>query len=432
MSLAAAPPLDPPLAPLEARRSWLDRMDRGAWIGLALTGIAALIYWYSNRLFDARHGDFFYLADAFLHGRTWIDLSAVPQGAIGGQDVIPAGSHFYVPFGPFPAIVLMPIVAIFGPVTADQWESGINATLAALTVGLAWWLTGRIGVRRLVDRFLLVALLGFSTQIWWITTRGGVWHTGQLIATSLTLLCLLELTAGRRAWLIGLLAGFAFLSRAPVAFAVPAYALLLAGDRIWEPRRWPWRTWFELAAGVLPSIAFFFWYNAARFGSPLESGYALAALPAWLEAQRAKGLFSTSHLGMNFDYLFTRLPVPYLSWSDLQFPFFKPDGLGMSIFFTSPGLLYALRAPWRESRSWWVLLAAVLVLIPTMLYYGGGWLQFGFRYALDSIPFVWLLCVLAAARDEKEGGGIGWLWWILVAFGVYVGGAGVYWAYHQL
>jgi hypothetical protein len=419
--------------PVETRSTFLDRFDRQAWIGLGLTAAAAIVYWLSNRYFDARHGDFFYLANAFLHGHTWIDLSAVPRDALTGQDMIPDGSRFYVPFGPFPAFVVMPIVAIFGPITADQWESGINATLAAVVVGLAWWLLARVGVRRLADRFLLVVLLGFSTQICWVTTRGGVWHTGQLVATGLTLLCLIELNGERRrAWLVGLLAGFAFLSRAPLAFAIPAYALLLAGDRVWEPRRWPWADWLALAAGVLPSIVFFAWYNLVRFGSPLESGYGLATLPDWLEAQRELGLFSPVHIPMNINYLFLRLPVPFHSWSDLAFPFFKPDGLGMSIFFTSPGLLYAIRAPWRESRTWWLLLAAVVVLIPTLLYYGGGWLQYGYRYALDSIPFVWLLCGLAAVRDDDEGDGMGWTWRILIGFGVAVGAIGVYWAYHLL
>ena len=133
---------------------------------------------------------------------------------------------------------------------------------------------------------------------------------------------------------------------------------------------------------------------------------------------------------MNVDYLFLQLPALYPSATDLAFPFFRPDGLGMSIFFTSPGLLYALRAPWRQSRTWWILLAAVLVLIPTLLYYGGGWLQYGFRYALDSIPFVWLLAGLAAARDGERGRGMGWLWRLLILFGVGVGAIGVYWAYH--
>ena len=60
------------------------RFDRGTWIGLALTAAAVVVYWLSNRFFDAQHADFFYLADAFLHGRTWFDPAAVPPGAIGG------------------------------------------------------------------------------------------------------------------------------------------------------------------------------------------------------------------------------------------------------------------------------------------------------------------------------------------------------------
>jgi hypothetical protein len=407
-------------------RGPMIQLDPAARFGLFMVAAAALIYWLSAKNFDATRGDFFYLADAFLHGRVWLDVR------LGYQDVILRDGHIYVPFAPFPAIALMPIVAIFGPVVADQWETGINAVLAASVVGLAWWFAGRVGVHRRQDRMWLVFLLGFSTQIWWVTTRGGVWHTGHLIATILTLAALIEVWGSRRAWLIGLLAGAAFLTRAPLAFAIPFFALLLAGDRIWEPRRWPWRAWFELALGVLPSIVFFFWYNDARFGSPLESGYGLALLPAWLEAQRQLGLFSTAHLGMNIDYLFFHLPK-----FSLSFPFLTPDGLGMSIFITSPGLLYAVRAPWRSSRTWWLAGAALAVLIPTLLYYGGGWLQYGYRYALDSITFVWAICALAAVRDEAALDALGWKgpaiglgWRLLILFGMIVGAFGVYWAYN--
>ncbi len=414
------------LAPVAARISLLDRFDHKAQVGAAMVVLAFLIYWLSNHLYDATRGDFFYLADAFLHGRVSLDVR------LGFQDVIVRGDKLYLPFAPFPALALMPVVALFGPVVTDQWETGINATLAASIVGLGWWFAARAGVRSLVDRFFLVLLLGFSTQIWWVTTRGGVWHTGHLIATILTLCCLIELWGARRAWLVGLLAGAAFLTRAPLAFAIPFYALLLAGDAIWEPRRWPWRAWIGLALGVLPSLAFFFWYNAARFGSPLESGYGLALLPDWLEAQRRHGLFSTFHIPMNVDYLFLHLPG-----FRPTFPFLFPDGLGMSIFLTSPGLLYAIRAPWRSSRVWWLALAALFVLIPTLLYYGGGWLQYGYRYALDSITFVWALCAVAAAhvglRRESvgyEGPAIDWGWRLLILFGVVIGAGGVYWAYN--
>ena len=198
-------------------------------VGFGVVAVSALIYWWAAKDFDAYRGDLFYLADAFLHGRTWLDFAPGPNDVIIGS-----GGHFYVPFAPFPAIALMPLVAITGPVTADEIESGINAILAASTVGMGWWLLGRIGVQRVWDRVWLVALLGFSTQILWITTRGGVWHTGHLIATLLTLGCLIELWGKRRAWLIGLLAGAAFLTRAPLAFAIPFYALALIPESAWS------------------------------------------------------------------------------------------------------------------------------------------------------------------------------------------------------
>jgi hypothetical protein len=408
-----------------------ERIDRATLIGLGLAAVATVIYWLSNRNFEAGHADFFYLADAFLKGRTWIEYTG------GVNDVIVIGARVYVPFAPFPAVAFLPLVALVGPVTAELYETGINALLAGAVVGMGWWLLGRLSVRSLVDRFWLVLLLGFSTAIWWITTRGGVWHTGQLIATLLTLGCLIELSGSRRAWLIGLLAGAAFLSRAPLAMAIPFYALLLAGDEIWEPRKWPWASWLKLVAGVVPSILFFFWYNVARFGSPWESGYALATVPPFLEAQRQLGLFSIAHVAMNLDYLFVHLPTLNIVDGGLAFPFLRPDGLGLSILITSPALLYAVKAPWGESRTWWLFGAALLVLVPTLLYYGGGWLQYGYRYALDSIPFIWALCGLAAARDARvlasvgiagPAIGVGWRW--LIVFGVVVGLGGVYWAYN--
>lgn len=386
------------------------RIDRPVLIGAGLIVASFVIYWFSAREFDAGRGDFFYLAEAFLQGRTYLLFQPGPY------DVIIVDGRFFVPFAPFPAIALMPVVAVLGAVTADQVESGINAALAAAGVGLAWWMVGRMGVKRLTDRAWLTVLFGFSTQVIWITTRGGVWHTGQLIATILTFACLIELWGARRAWLIGLLAGAAFLTRAPLAFAIPFYALLLMPS----VREIPWRRWVWLAVGVAPSLVFFLAYNQVRFGSPFESGYALATLPDWLERQRQLGLFALTHLPMNLDYFLFHLTtvVP-------EFPFFRPDGLGLSVLITSPGLLYAVRADWRDRRAWWLAGAALLVLIPSLLYYGGGWLQYGYRYFMDSVPFVIALCASAAAMRGRIGLG----WRFLIVVGVIVMAMGAYWAH---
>ena len=66
------------------------------------------------------------------------------------------------------------------------------------------------------------------------------------------------------------------------------------------------------------------------------------------------------------------------------------------------------------------------MLIPTLLYYGGGWLQYGYRYFLDSVPFVMALCGLAAVHR----GGIGMGWRALILIGTVVMAFSVYWAYN--
>ena len=167
--------------------------------------------------------------------------------------------------------------------------------------GCAGSLLARIGVRRLVDRLALTILFGFSTQILWVTARGGVWHTGQLVATILTLLCLIEVFGRQRAWIIGVIAGAAFLTRAPLAFAIPFYALMLearpgetvgaviGGRAASVLRSIQWRRGAELLLGVVPALLFFLAYNQIRFGSPWESGYGLAIAPAVPRGEASPG-----------------------------------------------------------------------------------------------------------------------------------------------
>ena len=186
---------------------------------VVLLMVATAIYWLSAHKFDAGRPDLFYLADAFLHGRLWLER------ALGPYDVIVVGDRVFVPFAPFPAIALMPLVAVFGPDVVTQWQPLVNAALAAAGLGACWWMLARIGVASLADRLWLVALWGFSTAIWFTTTRGGVWHTGHLVASILTFAGLVELFGRRRPLVMGLLAGAAFLTRPPGDRRAPAVGL---------------------------------------------------------------------------------------------------------------------------------------------------------------------------------------------------------------
>ena len=88
-----------------------------------------------------------------------------------------------------------------------------------------------------------------------------------------------------------------------------------------------------------------------------------------------------------------------------SWPFAIPDGYGLSLFITSPALLLAFRSRLRHPFLAATGATALLVLLPDLLYYGGGWFQFGFRYFLDSIPFVLILVADGASRDSTGDGG---------------------------
>ncbi len=378
-----------------------------ALIGLAL---------YSTTGFSAGRPDVFYLSDAFLHG------TAMLHRQMGPWDVIPWQDGWYLPFPPFPSIFFMPLMVVISPEQATGWEAVINCSLAALDAALVWWLASRIGVERIRDRVWLAVLLMLGTDMWWVVVRGGVWHTGHLIATMLTLAALIECFGRRRPLLIGLLAGAAFLTRPPVVFALLFYAYVLTRNRSVKTgagRRSIARDWFVLGLGLAPSIAFYFWYNQIRFGSPMQSGYDLALLPQWLADLRAQGLFSIEHLSRNWDYFMLRLPQQI----DV-FPYFRPDSHGNSLLFTSPALLLGLWAGWRRSVSWALALTFAAIMLPNLLYYGGGWYQFGFRYALDAIPFLLVLCALALRRRSAS-----LFWWGVLAFCVCVNAGGIWWCY---
>ena len=403
----------------------MDQTSRCLRPTAVLSGLllaAAAVYWLSARDFDAGRPDLYYLADAFLHGRVWL------VQALGAYDVVVDGARIYVPFAPFPALVLAPLVALVGPAIAASWEPVVNSLLAVAGLALLWRLAGRLGVASLIDRTWLLVLFGFSTATWWITMRGGVWHTGQLIASILTFAGLLEAFGRRRALVMGLLAGAGFLTRATLLAAVPYWVWRslpgqvrsqLSGN-LGEAIRAAAERGAWLAVGFAPALAFALWYNVVRFGSPFESGYGLASLPAFLEARRHMGVFSLAHLSMNLEYL-----LVHLGQSISTFPWVKPDGLGMSVLLTSPGLLLAVRADWRRRETIALGITALLVLTPSLLYYGGGWWQFGYRYALDCFPFVMALCAMAAARH-----GIGRGWKLLILLGVAVNLYGVWWNFN--
>jgi uncharacterized membrane protein len=143
--------------------------------------------------------------------------------------------------------------------------------------------------------------------------------------------------------------------------------------------------WFSAPCLVVGGLLL--WFNYARFQNPVEFGHTYLA-GGTLPRIRDHGLFDTHFLLKNLKAAFTITPS-FIG----EAPYIKLSKHGMSLFLTTPALLW-LFAPKRMPRlAWQSLLMIGILLVPLMLYQNTGWEQFGYRFSLDFLPYV--LCLLA-------------------------------------
>jgi hypothetical protein len=380
--------------------------SRPRLVDLALIpGLLMLVAWYGYAWIN--HGqkqnlDYFVpLANAFLHGKLGLD-----QGPSWLNELIPsANGLFYVVYPPAPAIVLLAPVAIFGPTFQQEWASFF---LGAASVGLVALILGRLRLERGL-RVVLTLVFGFGTIVWFSAEVGSSWHFAHVVATFCLLLAIAGCAWDSPTWLIGLAYAGAVLSRLPTAMSLPFFVAYFVDRAIRaqtgdttpfgslrataaELRLPPVRPFLALAipfgvAAAVP-LGMYLAYDAARFGSPLQNGYAL--IPGLLqESQYQHGFFSVYSLPRQLYAMLISVPQQVG-----DFPWIRPYKLGgLSIVFTTPLFLWSIR---ERSREWFTVgcwVAIALTLVPVLTHADPGGMQFGYRYAQDFYPFLFLLTV---------------------------------------
>lgn len=376
------------------------------WLEPALVGLAALVlYWVTG---PAASGDMWPpLAEAFLSGRLhlvedrpWLELVPGPGG---GQ---------YVPLPPVPALTLVPLAMLTGPGTPWGEPDGNTyaSVVGAINVVLAWWLLTGWGVSPSPRRWLTLGFAG--TTHWWVAGMAGPHHYAQLCGVLFTLVALNLAIRGRWPMAAGLALGLAAGSRLPMGLALPVVLALYGGG--WRPHR----SWLPVLAGVALPAATVAWYNAARFGSPFDFGYAripsgedgLVTDEPWF----ADGILSVT-------YIPRHLQVMLLAGFDFvgEAPYLRPNLSGMSLVLTAPFLFLAVLGRGRWTGVLW--LGVGLVLLPDLIHGSWGFAQFGYRFVLDAVP---LLLLLIGSADRERAS---WLLRVTVLIGVAIHAYG-FWA----
>ncbi len=320
-------------------------------------------------------------------------------------------THF-MSFPPFPALVMMPFAAIWGYDTNDVLitvlAGGLNALLLFLFLQL---LTARgHSQRSRVDNVWLTLMFAFGTVAFFASVRGEVWFTALVFGVTLNIGFMLAALDLRHPLVAGLFLGLGMATRTPIAFCFVFFAwqLFFPGNR-WVGGRWGeiFRRGLPFALPIIALGVALMAYNHARFGDPFEFGHSFLGGGA-AKRIRDHGLFNTWYINGNLSAALINMPrlMP-------EAPFLNITKHGVGLLFSTPVLfLLARPASWPPLRRalWLTVLAAA---VPGVLYQNTGWEQFGYRFAMDYLPY--LVALLAIG-----GRPLTWRVKAFIVFGVVV------------
>jgi hypothetical protein len=377
-----------------------------AFLGLALLGALVMGAVLPEAFSTGSPNQHVRMAEALLHGRSWIEHRSL--------DVAMHEGRSYVVFPPFPALVLVPFVAVLGTERTNVVLIGLG--LAAVTLLVANRLLERLGIEPDRRVWLLVAF--FAGTVYWDCLRRSqlVYYFSHVVAVTCVMLALHELFGKGRGALVGLYWGFAVLSRQMSLYLGLFFLMALAEP---ESGRWRTRQMAGFAATGALCIGAYLAWNWWRFGDPLDMGYGHISPPGGLLGQRIErfGLFHPVYIPYNFVHLF--LQGVHVEFREpLRLDGLAMDPAGTSLTFASPFVLAAFWCRrWQRPLLWSAWISIGLVVVHTLAYHNNGFPQSnGQRFTLDFLP---LLFVLIALGSRELPGSL-WKGAVLLAVGLNV------------
>jgi hypothetical protein len=349
------------------------------------------------------------LARAFLHSQTHrIDGPAPallalkdPRDATANEawrehDLVLFDGKYYFYWGPAPALLITPIVAICGTVRiSDAWIAWAFAQLTLVAIAMTLAVTRRRWFPQsgVVPILFGILAVGLATPFPFLFARPGIYEAailgGQCFAMLATFHAVRMLSQENRSpwrlFVVGVFAALACASRLNLAPALTLFALALLWDL---QRRDGASSWKRLAVrGAIVGVPMLVValalaaYNDARFGSFRETGiqYMLASRPGRTALSRGQA-FSSRYIAANAAN-FLGAPISFESTPPFAFP-------TRGIALPRPPRYY------RTDIVAGIVTAApvfLLALIPIVL---GAW--HGIRAGSTAITFTLLLTATAA------------------------------------
>ena len=382
-------------------------------IATTIAVVSYVVYFFTTNGHPTQFNNFVLLADAFLNGQlhlnhdlSWIELAYYD------------GKHFIVP-PPVPAILMLPVVAITG---LDTNQTLLSYLFGSINVSLAFLAAGYI-TRSLKVQIWTAVMFGFGTIHWWVAANGGVWMFSHTVSVTFLFIAIILSFKKAHPVLPGLSLGAAYWTRLPAILSFPFFMVMYLDEWYRSDstksiiRRINLKSLIFLGLGAGIFVIFNMVYNYVRFDTPFDISYYL--IPGILdEAWYREGIFDLSYIPRHLKIIFGRLP----NFSN-EFPYITPSWNGLAIWITTPAFIYAFFAGIRNRIAVGCWLSIALIAFVDFCHGTWGFSQFGYRFAMDFYPFLFLLTV------KGIGDRLRWHHVVLIVTGILVNLWGVLWIY---
>jgi hypothetical protein len=324
-----------------------------------------------------------FLAKSLLNGNLHISYRK------GYGDLAVFNNHYFLMWPPLPSVLLMPAVLFFGDNFNQFWLTFFSVVVSFF---LAYKITRQL---KLSEGHALIAtiFLFFGTVYLHLFLLGFSSYLGQIVGTMFVLAALNEYFSKKRWLAMGILVALAFLSRFTLIFASLFFILSIFKQKSIDLKK----QLIYFISPIVLAVLIVMSYNFARFSSIWETGQKYGLDPV----VGPSGVFSLAYLPNNvYHFLFMGPEMLFENGATPQFPYLQADLLGLGILFVSPLLLLIFSKKEKRSYTPALWLTSLVIMLPSLFFYNSGGAQFGYRYFLDALPFIYILLLLSLKQQR--------------------------------